>query len=344
MTEVMLRDLDTLARSLTDEVYETPSARGMHVRPRHPPRNDPNSFPGQNEYLYTARAVILPLFAFMVGWGSEFSFARYGAFTSMLTGNLILVARNFLTGEGHGDSVLFYISVIIANLAGAYVYSFVRVFTPWAGTILMPFVVLLLTAGDLMWNWGSTSRWLACFLAPVFGAVNVMISYGPVGVTPTFATASMQKLAQFPPKRFAQRYKKKEYAEALLLIIGIIGLFTGVLFSGAFLYVLPIDVRWVEILMAIMFALLMPLHDFLFYKVLVDHLPADALPEEHLRYKVFRWCGEWEHEIEMELDNEVNKLYTSAQGGVRSPRSPRSPPSPRSPRSPRSPNSTACGC
>mmetsp|Transcript_73218 Transcript_73218/g.174507 ORF Transcript_73218/g.174507 Transcript_73218/m.174507 type:complete len:199 (+) Transcript_73218:3-599(+) len=145
---------------------------------------------------------------------------------------------------------------------------------------------------------------MACLSAPVFGAINVLITYGPVAVTPTFATASLQKLAQFPPKRFAQRYKRKDYAESLLLVTAVCGLFLGVLFSGLFLYYINLDQKWVCLTMSIVFAVLMPGHDVLFYYVLVNYLPADALPEEHLRHKIFRWCGETEY-YEDEDEDEV---------------------------------------
>jgi len=281
--------------SLNDQAYfDGGSGRQMRSRRRFQPRNDPNHFPGQNEYLYAARFVLLVLFAFMVGWGSEFSYNRFGAFTSMLTGNLILAARSMTEGRLREGSVGFYVAVILANLAGSYFYAVVRVFTPWAGTLMMPLVVVMLAVGDGLWDAGVKSRWLACLMAPIFGAVNVMITYGPVGVTPTFATASLQKLAQFPPKRFAQRYKRKEYAEVLLLAGSVAGLFCGVLFSGMLLYSLPFENHyWSELVMAGMFFVLLPLHDFLFYYVLVEYLPPDALPEEHLKHKVFRWCGEW---------------------------------------------------
>jgi len=126
--------------------------------------------------------------AFLSGWADVLCVARYQTFVGQLTGNVIYFGLSLAPparrrDAGVTDDPALYLCVIVANIAGAGLFQFLKRSSDRPGAALAVLSVLSMLAGDLVFALVSRSPWCALFFAPCFGALNALSSGPPLSTS-----------------------------------------------------------------------------------------------------------------------------------------------------------------
>jgi len=204
------------------------------------------------------------LLAVAQGWTSMECLLIYKTFASIMTGNMLLVLRDWISGDDRGYAV--HLAVLASYAFGFVLYRGLTTLMGFytSSTALGAVVALLLFAVDFVRAAGHLhSRFEVCFAATALGIVNAT-ALVVHGITTHMVTITLQKLFMSIMDvafRVGKRDAKYKAIRESGVLVGSFG--TGAAI-GAALYTRAGYTKWVFSSLAVTFFVLLVAHDYVF--------------------------------------------------------------------------------
>ena len=196
-------------------------------------------------WRYHKHTWIAMMLAVVTGYADVISLVRYQAFASILTGNVVWLARVLVSyGPEDKHSCWYYLAIVCSLGFGAFLHRLCELIRPNRGGSIasVPLAVFMLSAEvlylitDCYFNAAEIiqcesaylQRWTVVGIAPMFGVVASACSTGRLGAHTTMVTGHILKLVGALAKMlFGKELAMKEKANMCMSVMVIAGTVAG---------------------------------------------------------------------------------------------------------------------